>query len=120
MTFGNNLRRVAALVAAAIFSIVTPVGAANVSLKINATVPGISGAVCVRAIVQKSDGSFVSGEWDNDSYPVTMRGKAFGPDTVVEIPSGQAIITVGKGPDYFPQTITNNFDTPGKIYTVNV
>jgi hypothetical protein len=118
MTF-VNVRKIAALFVVAFLSCVS-LHAATVSLKINATEPGISGAVCVRAIIQKSDGSFVSGEWDNDSYPVTMRGKAFGPDTVVDIPAGQTIITIGKGPDIFPQTITNNFDTPGKVYTVNV
>ncbi len=94
--------------------------AANANLKINATQPGVSGPVCVRAIIRKSDGSYVSGEWDSSSFPGEMRGKAIAPSTIVEIPTGETTITVGKGPDYFPQTITKTLDVPGQTYTVNV
>jgi hypothetical protein len=94
--------------------------AANVNLKINAIQPGVSGAVCVRAIIKKSDGSYVSGEWGNSSWPVvTLRGKAVGPTTVLSIPTGATQITVGKGPDYIPQTITTNLANAGQTYTVN-
>ncbi|MEO7516484.1 MAG: CehA/McbA family metallohydrolase [Verrucomicrobiota bacterium] len=97
------------------------VPAANVNLKITATQPGVSGAVCVRAIIKKSDGSFVPGEWDNDSgYPVLMRGKAMAPNTIIQVPTGQTEIIIGKGLDYLPQTIVRNFDVPGQTYTVNV
>jgi hypothetical protein len=91
---------------------------ANVSLKINATQPGVSGSVAVRAIIKKSDGSYVSGEWDNFGYPVEMRGKAFAPSTVIEVPSGVTEITIGKGPDYLPQTIVTNLAVAGQIYTI--
>ena len=98
----------------------TETTAANVNLKIIATQPGVSGPVAVRAIIRKSDGSYVPGEWDNFSFPVTMRGKAVGPNTIVQIPQGQTEITIGKGLDYLPQTIVRNFDVPGQTYTVNV
>src|SRR2546425_9220926 len=83
--------------------------AATAGLKINATQPGASGPVCVRAIIRQADGSYVAGEWGNPSWPaITMRGKAMGPSTVIQVPTGQTQVTIGKGPDYLPQTVTTN------------
>jgi len=91
------------------------------SLKINATQPGVSGAVCVRAIIRKSDGSYLSGEWGNPSWPpIAMRGKAMAPQTVVQVPTGVTQITIGKGPDYGPITITTNLANDAQTYTINV
>src|SRR5437667_6241946 len=95
--------------------------AATAGLKINATQPGVTGPVCVRAIIQQADGSYVAGEWGNPSWPaITMRGKAMGPASVVQVPTGITQITVGKGPDYLPQTITTNLAVAGQTYTINV
>src|SRR5438045_5180156 len=81
--------------------------AATAGLQINATQPGVSGPVCVRAIIRQADGSFVAGEWGNPSWPqITMRGKAMGPNTVIQAPLGLTQITIGKGTEYLPQTIT--------------
>ncbi len=93
---------------------------ASVNLKINATAPGISGPVSVRAIIRQSNGSYVSGEWGSPGWPpITMRGKAMAPDTIVQVPTGQTTITVGKGPDFYPQTITTNLANDGQTYTIN-
>ena len=95
--------------------------AATAGLKINASQPGVSVPVCVRAIIRQSDGSYVSGEWGNPSWPaITMRGKAMGPSTIIQVPTGATQITVGKGPDYLPQTITTNLSVAGQTYTINV
>ena len=86
------------------------------SLRIVATLTGNTNPVCVRAIIKKSDGTYVTGEWGNSSWPaVTLRGKAVGPDTIITIPTGTTQITVGKGPDYLPQTLTTNL--PNSIQT---
>src|SRR2546422_9017375 len=83
--------------------------AATAGLKINATQPGVSGPVCVRAIIRQADGSYLPGEWGNPSWPaITMRGKAVGPSTVIQVPVGMTQITIGKGPDYVPATISTN------------
>src|SRR5262245_26815572 len=96
-------------------------GAATAGLKINATQPGVSGPVCVRAIIRQADGSYVPGEWGNPTWPaITMRGKAMGPTTVIQVPVGATQITVGKGPDYLPQTIVTNLSVAGQTYTINV
>lgn len=93
---------------------------ASATLRINATQSGISGAVAVRAIIKKSDGSFVPGEWGNPAWPpITMRGKAMAPGTTVQVPAGVTEITVGKGPDIIPQFIRTNL-ADGQTYTINV
>src|SRR5438477_6023064 len=95
--------------------------AATAGLQVNATQPGVSGPVCVRAIIRQADGSYVSGEWGNPSWPaITMRGKALGPTMVLQVPTGVTQITIGKGPDYLPQTIITNLAVAGQTYTVNV
>src|SRR5947209_11053711 len=95
--------------------------AATAGLAINATQPGVSGPVCVRAIIRQSDGSYVSGEWGNPLWPViTMRGKAMGPTNVIQVPTGLTQITIGKGPDYLPLTISTNLAIAGQTYTLNV
>jgi len=95
--------------------------AATAGLQINATQPGVAGPVCVRAIIQKSDGSYVPGEWGNPTWPaITMRGKAMGPTNVIQVPTGVTQVTIGKGPDYLPQTITTNLSVAGQTYVINV
>src|SRR5881296_3701798 len=95
--------------------------AATAGLKINASQPGVSGPVCVRAIIRQADGSYVAGEWGNPSWPaITMRGKAMGPSTVIQVPTGTTQITIGKGPDYVPQTIVTNLSVAGQTYVINV
>src|SRR5437867_1019184 len=95
--------------------------AATAGLQIHATQPGVSGLVSVRAIIRQSDNSYVSGEWGNPSWPaITMRGKAMGPTNVVQVPTGVTQITIGKGPDYTPQTITTNLAVAGQTYIINV
>src|SRR5438093_12271570 len=90
-------------------------GAATAGLKVNAIQPGVAGPVCVRAIIRQSDGAYLPGEWGNPSWPViTMRGKAMGPSTVVQVPIGTTQITIGKGPDYIPQTIVTNLAVAGQ------
>jgi hypothetical protein len=82
---------------------------AQVQLQIRATLPGIATPVCVRAEILKSDGEYLEGEWLTSGYPfVELHGKAMAPDTSIEIPAGVTRITVGKGPDYIPQTIITN------------
>ncbi len=49
---------------------------------------------------------------------MTIRGVAMGPDTIIQVPTGTTTITVGKGPDYFPQTIVTNLSSAG-TYTIN-
>jgi hypothetical protein len=92
-----------------------------VGLRIRATQTGVTNPVCVRAIIVKSDGTYVDGEWLDPGYPpITMRGKAMTPDTVVQVPTGVTRITIGKGPDYIPQTITTNLTSALSLYTLNV
>ncbi|MFN7141182.1 MAG: hypothetical protein ACK4UN_17775, partial [Limisphaerales bacterium] len=94
--------------------------AQNASLRINATVPGGSGPVAVRAIIRQSDGSFFPGEWGHSSWPnVALRGKAMGPSTTLQVKPGNTVVTVGKGPDYLPQTFTLNL-LSGQTTTLNV
>ena len=90
------------------------------TLKINATQPGVSGAVSVRAIIKKSDGSIVPGEWGDPAWPrIQMRGKAMAPGATVQVPAGVTEITIGKGPDYIPQVIRTNL-ADGQSYTIHV
>ena len=96
-------------------------GAGTAGLQINAFQPGVSGPVCVRAIIQQSDGSYVAGEWGNPAWPrIAMRGKAMGPGMVLQVPAGQTTITIGKGPDYLPQTIVTNLSMAGQTYVINM
>ncbi|MGZ5545014.1 MAG: hypothetical protein ACXWIU_10095, partial [Limisphaerales bacterium] len=68
--------------------------AATTYFKIAATQPGVSGLVCVRAIIKQSDGNYVAGEWGNSSWPsVTIRGKAINPTNVIAVPTGTTQIT---------------------------
>src|ERR1043166_8560475 len=84
-----------ALISLAVVRAVQAADAATAGLQINATQPGVSGPVCVRAIIRQSDGSYVSGEWGNPSWPaITMRGKAIGPTNVVQVPTGVTQITI--------------------------
>ena len=90
-------------------------------LKIHANQPGFPRPVAVRAIVLKADGNYVSGEWGPSDWPAVMlRGKAVTPEMVLEVPPGETTITVGKGPDYVPQTITTNLAEAGKTYVISV
>ena len=58
-------------------------------LKVSGRVSGVEEPVVVRAIIERSDGTFVPGEWGNSSWPeVVIRGKAMGPDNVLEVPLG--------------------------------
>jgi hypothetical protein len=98
-----------------------PIGAATTYLKIAATQPGVSGLVCVRVIIKQSDGNYVSGEWGSSSWPsVTLRGKAINPTNAVAIPTGTTQITIGKGPDYLPQTITTNLSQANVTNTIRI
>ncbi|NLF39266.1 CehA/McbA family metallohydrolase, partial [bacterium] len=94
----------------------------NALLRIHATRPGVEGLVCVRGIVRKADGTYLSAnEWSNSSWPVvTIRGIAFTPDMVVTVPVGQTEVTVGKGPDYMPTTMVFNAAVPNALYTLDV
>ncbi|MGZ4986739.1 MAG: CehA/McbA family metallohydrolase, partial [Limisphaerales bacterium] len=95
--------------------------AATTYFKIAATQPGVSGLVCVRAIIKQSDGNYVAGEWGNSSWPsVTIRGKAINPTNVIAVPTGTTQITIGKGPDYLPQTITTNLSQANVTNTISV
>src|SRR5688500_1524707 len=90
-------------------------------LNIQATQPGYAEPVAVRAIIQKPDGSYVSGEWGASEWPAVMlRGKAMTPETIVEVPTGVTKIRIGKGPDYLPQSITTNLTEAGKTYVIAV
>jgi hypothetical protein len=82
---------------------------AQVNLTIRARQPGVAQPVCVRAEILKSDGTYLEGEWLTPSYPVVqLHGKAMSPGTPVQVPSGLTRITIGRGPDYKPLTITTN------------
>jgi len=95
--------------------------AATTYFKIAATQPGVSSLVCVRAIIKKSDGTYVAGEWGSSSWPsVTIYGKAINPTDVIAVPTGTTQITIGKGPDYLPQTITTNLSLANVTNTINV
>ena len=90
-------------------------------LKIAAAAPGSADPVCVRAIVKQSDGTYLPGEWGGSSWPaVAFQGKAVGPTDVLAVATGPTQITVGKGPDYFPQTFTTNLSQDGQTYTLSV
>lgn len=92
---------------------------ASVFLRIHATAPGYDGLVSVRAIIQRSDGSFVPGEWGASDWPaVDIHGKALTPESIVEVPVGVTTITIGKGPEFLPQTIITNLDRAGEVYTL--
>jgi hypothetical protein len=92
--------------------------AQDATIRIHATQPGISGPVTVRAIIRKSDGGNVQGEWGESTWPrVAFTGKAMTPTTLVQVPPGTTQITIGKGPDYLPRTITTNL-APGGTYTI--
>ncbi|MDB6024543.1 MAG: hypothetical protein JWM68_766 [Verrucomicrobiales bacterium] len=94
--------------------------AANVNLKIVALRAGNPNPVCVRAIIKKFDGTYVSGEWGDSSWPVVaMRGRALSSTNILSVPTGITQITVGKGPDYLPQTVTTNLATAGQTYTIS-
>ena len=89
-------------------------------LKIAATVPGSANLVCVRAIVKQSDGSYFPGEWGGSSWPaVAFQGKAVSPSDALAVPTGNTQVTVGKGPDYLPQTVTANLLQDGQTYTLS-
>ncbi|MBA4148594.1 MAG: CehA/McbA family metallohydrolase [Verrucomicrobia bacterium] len=89
-------------------------------MRINATVPGVGTPVAVRAIIRQSNGAFYEGEWGDSSWPnVALRGKAVGPANTLQVPPGTTVITVGKGPDYLPQTVTVNLPS-GQTTTINV
>lgn len=97
------------------------VGGSTTYLKIAATQPGVSGLVCVRAIIKQSDGTYVSGEWGSSSWPsVALYGKAIGPTNVVAVPTGLTQVIIGKGPDYIPQTITTNLSQANVTTTIAV
>jgi hypothetical protein len=97
----------------------TLANAANVNLTIVATRTNDPKPICVRAIIRKSDGTYLSGEWGDSSWPsVTMRGKALSSTNVIQVPTGITSISVGKGPDCLPQTITTNLTTAGQTYTL--
>lgn len=92
--------------------------ASHAFLKIRAVQPGV-GPVAVRAIIQTSDGNYIPGEWGHSDWPaVELRGKAVSPESIVEVPIGTTRITVGKGPDYYPITVTTNLLEADETYTV--
>src|SRR5215469_12461912 len=80
-----------------------------VNLSLNVTQPGVTNPVCVRAIILQSDATYLDDAWFPPTFPVVaMHGKAMAPGVSVQVPAGVTTITVGKGPDYLPQTITTN------------
>src|SRR5215469_17759145 len=80
-----------------------------VNLSLNVSQPGVTNPVCVRAIILQSDGTYLDDAWFPTTFPVvTMHGKAMAPGASVQVSAGVTTITVGKGPDYLPQTITTN------------
>ena len=86
-------------------------------LRISGRQPGVDEPVVLRAIIERSDGAVVPGEWGDSIWPeVVIRGKAMGPHNVVEVPLGETSITVGKGPDYLPQTLVTNLTEAGRTY----
>ncbi len=92
-----------------------------VNLSLNVTQPGVTNPVCVRAIILQSDGTYLDDAWFPTAYPaVVMHGKAMAPGVSVQVPAGITRITVGKGPDYIPQTITTNLGLTGSSCTINV
>lgn len=94
---------------------------ATANLIVQARVAGQTNLTAIRAIIKQSDGSYISGEWGADSWPpVTFRGKALSPTNAVAVLTGFTTITIGKGPDYLPQTITTNFASAGQTYTIGV
>lgn len=95
-------------------------GAQTAGLKVNATVPGVGTPVAVRAIIRQSNGAVYPGEWGDSSWPnVSLRGKALGPANTVHVVPGTTTVTIGKGPDYFPQTVTMNLPA-GQTTTIHV
>ena len=95
--------------------------AATAFLKIVATQPGVEGPVAIRAVIQQPDGTIVPGEWGDSQWPVVaIRGKAIAPETTLELPLGTSTLTIGKGPDFFPQTLTVDLSEEGKTYALNV
>ncbi|HXT41018.1 MAG TPA: CehA/McbA family metallohydrolase [Candidatus Angelobacter sp.] len=92
-----------------------------VNLSLNVTQPGVPNSVCVRAIILKSDGTYLDDAWFPTTYPsVVMHGKAMAPGVSVQVPAGMTRIIVGKGPDYVPNTITTNLGLTGSSCTINV
>lgn len=92
-----------------------------VNLALNVSQPGMTNPVCVRAIILQSDGTYLDDAWFPTTYPVvTMHGKAMAPGVSVQVPAGVTTITVGKGPDYTPQTIVTNLGLAGTNCTINV
>lgn len=90
-----------------------------VNLSLNVNQPGVTNPVCVRAIIRQSNGTYLDDAWFPTTFPlVTMHGKAMAPGVSVQVPAGVTTITVGKGPDYVPQTIITNLT--GSNCTINV
>ena len=88
-------------------------------LKVMGRLPGIEKPVAVRAIIEQSHGAIVPGEWGDSTWPpVTFRGKAMDPFNLIEVPLGETKITVGKGPDYLPQTLVTNLSEKGRVYQI--
>src|SRR5262249_57658395 len=88
----------------------------TVNLSLNVTQPGVTNPVCVRAIIQQSDGTYLDDAWFPTTYPaVVMHGKAMAPGASVPVLAGVTRITVGKGPDYIPQTIVTNLVSSATI-----
>ncbi len=94
--------------------------AQTAGLKIRATIAGSSEAVAVRAIVRQADGNYLPGEWGASSWPnVELRGKAVGPNLILQLQPGSTVVTIGKGPDFYPQTITADL-VAGQTTTLSV
>jgi hypothetical protein len=123
---GNGGRSVTLSLAthALIFALVisNPIKAsATANLSIQAKVAGKTNLVCVRAMIKQSNGTYVAGDWGPDSWPpVEFRGKAISPTDIIPVPTGPTVITIGKGQDYLPQTITTNLSNDGQTYTIDV
>jgi hypothetical protein len=93
--------------------------AEHARIRIRAHQPGVTEPVAVRAVIERSDGEIVPGEWGDSNWPpVAIRGKAMTPDMTVEVPVGQTRLTLAKGPDYFPLTIVTNLAEPNRTYTI--
>lgn len=68
--------------------------------------------MAVRAIIRQANGEVLPGEWgDSDWPPVSIRGKAVTPEMLLDLPPGETWFTIGKGPDYLPQTIVTNLES---------
>ncbi|MCX7003580.1 MAG: CehA/McbA family metallohydrolase [bacterium] len=93
----------------------------NALLRIHATRPGQTSLACVRAIIQKADGTYMTGaEWGPSTWPVAdINGIAMDADTIVTVPVGRTSVTIGKGPDYYPATLVFNASVPGNLYTLD-